>query len=345
MTSAHGHPLKDFGLGAVATSMAVCITNPLDVIKTRMQLQDSQWGSGGAAGQQQVRLRNPLQALWTVGRYEGMRGLQRGLSAAIPYQVCMNGFRLGAYTKLTKSLGATQANTGTEIGVRVLSGLTTGFIGNFIASPFYLLKIRFQSYSTNPLTAIGTQHSYDGLLSGFAKILHDSRHRHRHRRQTSGRPESHVQRGVQALRALFHGATVGSLRVAVASAVQLTAYDSNKIFLASLPHPFAPLPLDPTGAPSPCFFSHYDPIWLHTSASLLTGVLVMAFMTPIDVVATRLYNQPETKYVSAFGVARALYAAEGFKAFYKGLLSGWLRVGPHTLCTFVFLEKLRECFP
>ncbi|KAH9265161.1 hypothetical protein BASA83_011318 [Batrachochytrium salamandrivorans] len=89
-------------------------------------------------------------------------------------------------------------------------------------------------------------------------------------------------------------------------------------------------------------------IGLHFVASLATSLLVCIAMNPFDVASTRMYNQHE----SADGKSGSLYKngvdcliktvrSEGARALYKGFFANYLRVGPHTILTFVFLEQLR----
>lgn len=124
-------PPLDFALGALACCAACVFTNPLEVVKTRLQLQ----GELCARGSYQRHYRGVLQALWVVGRTDGLRGLQKGLSAGLIYQGVMNGVRLGCYS-YCEALGITSFSGGS-----VLSGAGAGALGAFIASPFYLVSL------------------------------------------------------------------------------------------------------------------------------------------------------------------------------------------------------------
>ncbi|XP_056129807.1 solute carrier family 25 member 34 isoform X2 [Lampris incognitus] len=121
-------PPMDFALGALACCGACVFTNPLEVVKTRLQLQ----GELLAKGTYQRHYRGVLQALWVVGRTDGLRGLQKGLSAGLMYQGLMNGVRLGSYS-YCEVLGLTAVHGGS-----ILSGAVAGALGAFIASPAYL---------------------------------------------------------------------------------------------------------------------------------------------------------------------------------------------------------------
>lgn len=124
-------PPLDFALGAVACCAACVFTNPLEVVKTRLQLQ----GELRARGSYQRHYRGVLQALWVVGRTDGLRGLQKGLSVGLIYQGVMNGVRLGSYS-YCEALGITSFHGGS-----LLSGAGAGALGAFIASPAYLVSL------------------------------------------------------------------------------------------------------------------------------------------------------------------------------------------------------------
>lgn len=123
-------PPLDFALGAIACCAACVFTNPLEVVKTRLQLQ----GELRARGSYQRHYRGVLQALWVVGRTDGLRGLQKGLSVGLVYQGVMNGVRLGSYS-YCEALGVTALHGGS-----LLSGAAAGALGAFIASPAYLVS-------------------------------------------------------------------------------------------------------------------------------------------------------------------------------------------------------------
>lgn len=126
-------PPLDFALGALACCAACVFTNPLEVVKTRLQLQ----GELRARGSYQRHYRGVLQALWVVGRTDGLRGLQKGLSVGLIYQGVMNGVRLGSYS-YCEALGITSFHGGS-----LLSGAAAGALGAFIASPAYLVSLPF----------------------------------------------------------------------------------------------------------------------------------------------------------------------------------------------------------
>lgn len=68
-----------FVSGGLAACFAVTVTNPLEVVKTRLQLQ----GELASKGQAKRVYTGVFQALGVIAKNEGIRGLQRGLSTAV----------------------------------------------------------------------------------------------------------------------------------------------------------------------------------------------------------------------------------------------------------------------
>lgn len=139
-------PPLDFALGALACCAACVFTNPLEVVKTRLQLQ----GELRARGSYQRHYRGVLQALWVVGRTDGLRGLQKGLSVGLMYQGVMNGVRLGSYS-YCEALGVTSFHGGS-----LLSGAGAGALGAFIASPAYLVSLVNVLFLLSPLSQVSS---------------------------------------------------------------------------------------------------------------------------------------------------------------------------------------------
>lgn len=188
----------DFALGALACCGACVFTNPLEVVKTRLQLQ----GELRTRGSYQRHYRGVLQALWVVGRTDGLRGLQKGLCAGLMYQGLMNGVRLGFYS-YSEALGLTAVHGGS-----LLSGAVAGALGAFIASPAYLVKTHLQAQTVETI-AVGHQHNHQGVSSAFVTIY---------------------QRG--GVLGLWRGWNGAVPRVMVGSAAQLATFSSAKEFVS-----------------------------------------------------------------------------------------------------------------
>ncbi|KAF4319050.1 hypothetical protein BBO99_00004649 [Phytophthora kernoviae] len=86
----------------------------------------------------------------------------------------------------------------------------------------------------------------------------------------------------------------------------------------------------------------HDNMQTHVLASMVAGLVATTACAPADVVKTRLMNMHHNEYKSATDCFLKVVKHEGFRGLYKGWLPAYMRLGPQTLLTFVFLEQLRK---
>jgi solute carrier family 25 protein 34/35 len=127
----------EFVLGGVAAIGAGFFTNPLDVIKTRLQLQ----GELQARGMYTVHYRGFIHAFYAVAKADGVLALQKGLIPALWYQLCLNGVRLGTYDFAEKRGWTTNTAGKTSTPKCIIVGALAGCAGAFTGSPFYLVRV------------------------------------------------------------------------------------------------------------------------------------------------------------------------------------------------------------
>lgn len=123
-------PAVDLVLGASACCLACVFTNPLEVVKTRLQLQ----GELQARGTYPRLYRGFVASVVAVARADGLCGLQKGLAAGLLYQGLMNGVRFYCYSL------ACQAGLSQQPGGTVVAGAVAGALGAFVGSPAYLVS-------------------------------------------------------------------------------------------------------------------------------------------------------------------------------------------------------------
>ncbi|KAK1754606.1 mitochondrial dicarboxylate transporter [Echria macrotheca] len=127
----------------------------------------------------------------------------------------------------------------------------------------------------------------------------------------------------EGLGSWFRGVVPNSARAAAMTASQLASYDVFKRTLISL------TPMQ-------------DSLSTHFSASFLAGIVAATVTSPIDVIKTRIMSAQ-----SSLGLPQLLgeiYAAEGLRWMFKGWVPSFLRLGPQTICTFLFLETHRKVY-
>ena len=152
----------EFVLAGLAACGAITLTNPIDVVKTRLQLQ------GELARGPDRAYTGIGQALLRIARKEGIRGLQRGLGAAYLLQFSNVGCRFGAYGSLKQLLGVKPGASATDSLSSMLLGAASGSLAAVVSNPFFLLKSRFQAAGSEDVLH---QHTHKSLRSDTQPFL------------------------------------------------------------------------------------------------------------------------------------------------------------------------------
>ena len=64
---------------------------------------------------------------------------------------------------------------------------------------------------------------------------------------------------------------------------------------------------------------------------------------PLDVLKTRAMNAKPGEFKGPLDLVR-FTASQGPMAFFKGYVPAFVRLGTHTILTFIFLEQIRQNF-
>lgn len=292
----------EFLLGGLAACGAGFFTNPLEVVKTRIQLQ----GELRARGHYTVHYRNVFHAFYAIGKHDGLRALQSGLSPALWYQFFMNGTRLGAY-HIMEDLHLTKNSNGSvNVGRSILAGATAGCIGAFVGSPFYLVKVQLQAQSAAPI-AVGYQHHHEGMMPALTRIYRK-----------------------EGVRGLWRGANAALLRVSSGSAMQLTTFSKIKSHINHLAIFRERSWLEALVA------SSASGVVVVATMTPFDVCCTRLYNQPTDATGKGvLYSNVLDCFVKVF-------KAEGLMGFYKGVTASFLRLGPHTVLSLVFWSELRR---
>ena len=128
----------------------------------------------------------------------------------------------------------------------------------------------------------------------------------------------------EGFRKLFNGADWASSRAVLVTVGQLCFYDVVKEKLLE------------TGR-------FGDDTRTHVLSSLAAGAVATTLTQPLDVCKTRAMNAKPGEFRGAFDLIR-FTARQGPLAFYKGYVPAFVRLGPHTVLTFIFYEQLKKNF-
>lgn len=126
-------PLESVCMGGLARSVSGLTMLPFTVIKTRFE-------SG------QFAYRSVVQALVTIHRTEGMRGLFSGLSATLLRDAPFSGLYLMFYTQLKKYTSTLEVIDPQNAAVHFSCGILAGGLASFMTQPADVVKTHMQLY-------------------------------------------------------------------------------------------------------------------------------------------------------------------------------------------------------
>ncbi|XP_020802419.1 solute carrier family 25 member 35-like [Drosophila serrata] len=156
---------SDLLLGGLSAVGAVVFTNPIDVVKTRIQLQ----GELAARGTYVKPYRHLAQGLVQIVRNEGFLALEKGLLPAMHYQFILNAIRLSVYSNALE-YGYLHNKDGHIVFYRgMFFGALGGGTGTFLGSPFYMIKAQQQAQAAEAIS-VGFQHKHTSMIDAMLKI-------------------------------------------------------------------------------------------------------------------------------------------------------------------------------
>ncbi|KAI1102290.1 mitochondrial dicarboxylate carrier [Jackrogersella minutella] len=127
----------------------------------------------------------------------------------------------------------------------------------------------------------------------------------------------------EGFRSWFRGVLPNSTRAALMNAGQLASYDSFKSLLIT----YTPLG---------------DTTTTHFASSLIAGFVATTLCSPVDVIKSRVMSTSHEQGI--VHLLREIYAKEGVTWMFRGWVPAFLRLGPQTICTFLFLEAHRKAY-
>ena len=127
----------------------------------------------------------------------------------------------------------------------------------------------------------------------------------------------------EGFKSLFRGVWPNSMRAVLMTASQLASYDAFKSLLLTK------TPLT-------------DNLTTHFSASIMAGFVATTVCSPVDVIKTRVMSSGESE-----GLVKLLVRInrmEGPGWMFRGWVPSFVRLGPHTVVTFLFLEQHKKMY-
>jgi len=309
-----GHVGREIAAGSVAASCTATLFNPLEVVKTRLQVQSEIAAAEGRA----PLYRGFLHALRKIAMEDGLFLFwQHGFVGFVGRDALYSGIRIGAYPSVRNFYAGAENSAEIPLSSKLLAGMTTGAIGSFLANPFDVVRVRTSSeggrissqtglYTTGLCT--GSKPTYRNAAHAFASIFRDE----------------------GLVRGLWRGSSATMARAMALSSGQLASYDHSKVLIKE-----AELMEEGTS--------------LHLVSAIISGIVATTCCNPPDVVKSRLMLERATGKAaggsrSPLGVGIAIWKEKGVLGFFQGWLPAYARAGPAYFIQMPLVERLRLLF-
>lgn len=163
--------LYKYVLSSLAATVAETVTFPLDITKTRLQIQGERASTLSTTTSTTVPYRGMIKTAVGIVEEEGLRNLWSGVTPAILRHVVYTGSRMTAYEFLRNKVLRRNADGKFAVWKSVIAGMTAGAFGQFIASPTDLVKVQMQMEGKRVLIegrqprVRNTPHAFSNIIS------------------------------------------------------------------------------------------------------------------------------------------------------------------------------------
>ena len=285
--------------GAIAGTIGVTSTFPLDLAKTRLQNQQS--------GVKRI-YKNLIDCLFKVYRIEGIKGCYRGLLVNVLLVNPEKAIKLAVNDQARQIMGG--KNKALPLQYEMLAGAIAGLCQVIITTPMEMLKIQMQ---VSGKTAIKPAITIKPLMTAKLHTAAKKSNIYTTRANISALSLTKDLLQTKGITGIYRGLGATLLRDIPFSCLHFTIY-SHLNFLG----------FGPNGEKSST---------LHSCASGLTSALVSALVvTPFDVIKTRLQVLPrgrsEPRYLGIKDCAIKIYKHEGISSFFKGAVPRIMVIAP-----------------
>ncbi|KAJ6989929.1 folate transporter 1, chloroplastic isoform X1 [Populus alba] len=286
--------------GAVAGFATVAAVHPLDVVRTRFQVDDGRV----------VNLptyKNTAHAILNIARLEGLKGLYAGFFPAVLGSTVSWGLYFFFYSR-AKQRYSKNRDEKLSPGLHLASAAEAGALVCFCTNPIWLVKTRLQLQ--NPLHQT---RRYSGLYDALKTIMRE-----------------------EGWRALYKG-IVPSLFLVSHGAVQFTAYEELRKVVVDYK---AKQRKEDCKSADTDLLNSVDYAVLGGSSKIAAIILTYPFQVIRSRLQQRPTMEGIPRYMDSWHVMKATARFEGFRGFYKGITPNLLKNVPASSITFIVYENV-----
>ena len=300
--------------------VSVLALHPLDVIKTRLQVQD-------CVDRRAATYRGTVHAFRTVVRREGALGLYSGLTPALVGSTVAWGVYFSCYNNAKARYQRAYDTRELPSHLHLISAAEAGLVVSLATNPIWVVKTRLQLQSRAPGAAGKTAPPpYRGFIDALTQIAR-----------------------AEGVAGLYKGLSP-SLFLVSHGAIQFTAYERLKRIAVN-----ARAGSSSTGARADAEPSAFECAWLGVASKLFASAITY----PSQVVRARMQQRevgaatgagagaksgrsPGGRYVGFAQSLGEIIRREGAAGLYKGMVPNVLRTLPSSGVTFLVYESTRS---
>ena len=300
--------------------ISVLALHPLDVIKTRLQVQD-------CVDRRAATYRGTVHAFRTVVRREGALGLYSGLTPALVGSTVAWGVYFSCYNNAKARYQRAYDTRELPSHLHLVSAAEAGLVVSLATNPIWVVKTRLQLQSRAPGAAWKTAPPpYRGFIDALTQIAR-----------------------AEGVAGLYKGLSP-SLFLVSHGAIQFTAYERLKRIAVN-----ARAGSSSTGARADAEPSAFECAWLGVASKLFASAITY----PSQVVRARMQQRevgaatgagagaksgrsPGGRYVGFAQSLGEIIRREGAAGLYKGMVPNVLRTLPSSGVTFLVYESTRS---
>ncbi|XP_015889864.3 folate transporter 1, chloroplastic isoform X1 [Ziziphus jujuba] len=286
--------------GAVAGFATVAAMHPLDVVRTRFQVNDGRLSN-------LPTYKNTAHAIFTIARLEGLRGLYAGFYPAVLGSTLSWGLYFFFYDRAKQRYSKNREEK-LSPGHHLASAAEAGALVSFCTNPVWLVKTRLQLQ--NPLHQ--TQ-PYSGFHDALRTIMRE-----------------------EGWKALYKG-IVPSLFLQVShGAIQFTVYEELRKVVVDLKSRKS----TESSESSETVLNSIDYAALGASSKIVAILVSYPFQVIRARLQQRPGIEGIPRYMDSWHVVKETARFEGLRGFYKGITPNLLKNVPAASITFVVYENV-----
>lgn len=291
--------------GGAAGTIASCITNPLEVIKTQLQSSST---SKAAHGELAAAGGHPMTIAQRIFEADGLKGFWKGLRPTLVGVIPARSIYFFSYEQSKKALGKRLLPEG-SVGNALVSGFAAGIASNTLTNPIWMVKTRMQ--------LMADQSAGQAVYKNYGDVV------------SSIMREEGVGGFYRGLSASYWGCTEGAIQFLVYEKIKTRMLNRN-----NAKREFEGLPPTDKLPKSTYFFSA---AFAKGFASILTY--------PHEVARTRMREQARSgvfKYNGMWGTIGVIAKEEGRSGLYAGMGVHLSKVVPNSAIMFLAYEVVNS---